>query len=237
MRTLLAPLLALAACGSSAARVEVDPAGLQLTLRGQEARVRAVALAGNGKTLPGKTCAWSSSDAKVAAVAARGNEATVTATGSGSAAVRCRVGDAVGEVPVSVRLIGKVEVTGPLGAQPAGRALAALELRLLDQATPTALQVRALDEAGQPATPRRLTTRCLDENVCRGDDRGQLWPVGAGQSRAVVEADGARTEVPVQVVDARTAAGKPRAVTGNPMLEYEKAAEIIQREWKKEGKK
>jgi len=226
MRMLLAPLLALAACGSSAARVEVDPAGIQLTVRGQEARVRAVALAGNGKTLPEKTCAWSSSDAKVVAVAARGNEATVTAAGSGSAAVRCQVGDAVAEVPVSVRLIGKVEVT------PAG-----LELRLLDQATPTALQVRALDEAGQPATPRRLTTRCLDENVCRGDDRGQLWPVGAGASRALVEADGARTEVPVKVVDARTAAGKPRAVTGNPMLEYEKAAEIIQREWKKEGKK
>lgn len=225
MRTLPFWLLGLAACGSSVARVEVDPAGLQLTVRGQEGRVRAVALAGNGKTLPEKTCAWSSTDPRVATVAGRGNEATVAAAGSGSAAVRCRVGDAVGEVPVSVRLIGKVEVTP-----------AAVELRLLDHATPASLQLRALDEAGQPATPRRLSTRCLDENVCRGDDRGQLWPVGAGESRAVVEADGARPEVAVRVVDARTAAGKPRAVTGNPMLEYERAAEIIQKEWKKSGR-
>ncbi|MBI5070206.1 MAG: hypothetical protein HZB56_18380 [Deltaproteobacteria bacterium] len=225
MRLFLPALLALASCGSSVARVEVDPAGIQLTVRGQEARVRAVALAGNGKTLPEKTCAWTSSEPRVATVAARGNEATVTAAGSGSAAIRCRTGDAVGEVPVSVRLIGKVEVAGPPP-----------QLELRDQPAPTALPIRALDEAGQPATPRRITTRCLDENVCRGDDRGQLWPVGAGTSRAVVEADGVRAELEVKVVDARTAAGKPRAVTGNPMLEYEKAAEIIQKEWKKSGR-
>lgn len=225
MRLLPVTLLAFAACGTSVGRIEVDPGGLQLAVRGQQGKVRAVALARNGKTLPEKTCAWSTSDEKVAAVAAKGNEATVTAAGSGSAVVRCRVGDAVGEVPVAVRLIGKVEVTP-----------AVLELKLLDEPAPTALGIRALDEAGQAATPRRLTTRCLDENVCRGDDRGQLWPVGAGQSRAVVEADGARTEVAVRVVDARTAAGKPRAVTGNPMLEYEKAAEIIQKEWKKTGR-
>jgi hypothetical protein len=216
---------ALAAC-SGAARVEVGPASLQLWEPGQSARVRAVPLASSGKALPDRICAWSSADPAVATVAAAGNEATVTAAGAGSTAVRCRVGGATGEVAVTVRLIARLEVE----PDPA-------LLRLLDAPQPTTLAVRAFDQAGQPATPRRLLTRCLDESVCRGDDRGQLWPVGPGSTRAVVEADGRRVEVAARVEDARTAAGKPRAVKDNPMLEYEKAVEIIQREQKKAAEK
>jgi len=222
MRAPLALLAAgLLACGGPA-RVEVDPATVQLSARGQSARVRAVALASNGKTLPDRTCAWSSADEKVAAVRASGNEATLTAVGPGATVVRCRVGGVAGEVAVSVRVISRVEATP-----------AAVVLRLLDRPEPTPLAVRALDDQGRPAAPRTLSTRCKDEAVCRGDDRGQLWPVGPGATAAVVEADGATAEVAVRVEDARTAAGRPRAVTGNPMLEYEKAAEIIQREQRK----
>jgi hypothetical protein len=95
-----------------------------------------------------------------------------------------------------------------------------------------------VDEAGAPAAPRSVRTSCLSEAVCRGDDRGQLWAVGPGETRAVVEGDGVRAEVPVRVVDARTAAGRPRKVAGDYMQQYEKAAEIIQREQRKAaGKK
>jgi hypothetical protein len=218
---LAASAAALAAC-QGVSRVEVDPAAVQLWARGQSARVRAVALSGNGKALPDRICAWSSSDPKVAAVEGAGNLAVVTASGAGTASVRCRVGGAAGEVAVSVRILSRVEVSP-----------ARAELKLLDEPRPLALEVRAFDEAGGPATPRSVRTRCLEESVCRGDDRGQLWAVGAGATRAVVEADGTRAEIAVAVSDARTAAGKPRAVTGNPMLEYEKAAEIIQREQRK----
>lgn len=211
-------LAALGAC-SGAARVEVDPASVQLWEPGQTARVQAVALASNGKALPDKPCAWTTADPAVARVAGSGREATVTAAGAGSTTVRCTVGGAAGEIAVAVRLLGRVE------AEPSPA-----PLRLLDQAEPLALRVRAFDTAGQPATPRRIVTRCRDEGVCRGDDRGQLWPVGPGATTAVVEADGKALEVPVTVEDARTAAGRPRAVTGNPMLEYEKAAKILQRE-------
>jgi len=225
MRTLalLAATAALLACGG-AARVEVDPPSVQLFAKGQSAQVKAVALAGNGKALPEKPCKWSAGDAAVIALAARGNEATVTAVGPGSTTLRCQVGSVAGEVAVSVRVVAKVEVTP---------AVAALVLR--DQAAPTALSVRALDEKGAAIVPRTLVTKCLDENVCRGDDRGQLWPVGAGTSAVVVEADGASTRLEARVEDARTAAGKPRAVTGNPMLEYEKAYQILEKERQKKA--
>jgi hypothetical protein len=219
----LLPVLAAAAllgCGGPA-RVELDPSTVQLVARGQTAKVRAVALAANGKTLPDRLCAWSSADEKVATVKGAGNDATVTAAGPGSTAVRCRVGSVGGEVAVAVRVIAKVEV-----------APAALTLRLLDQPAPTALSVRAFDDQGRPATPRSIVTRCRDEAICRGDDRGQLWPAGPGTTTAVVEADGATAEVAVKVEDARTAAGKPKAVTGNPMLEYEKAAPALEKRWK-----
>jgi hypothetical protein len=220
---LLPPIVAaaLAGCGGPA-RVEVDPASVQLHAAAQSARVRAVALAANGKALPDRICAWSSADERVATVQASGNEATVTAAGPGTTAVRCRVGGAAGEVAVAVRVISRVEA-----------APAQVTLRLQDRPEPAALEVRAFDDQGRPATPRTLRTRCRDEEVCRGDDRGQLWPVGPGETSAAVEADGARAEVAVRVEDARTAAGKPRPVTGNPMLEYEKAAEILQREQRK----
>jgi hypothetical protein len=90
--------------------------------------------------------------------------------------------------------------------------------------------VRAFDQEGRPATPRRLATRCLDEAVCRGDDRGQLWPVGAGACEAEVEADGLRRRLPVAVVDARSAAGRPRVVKGDPAEPYRRAAEALERE-------
>jgi len=220
---LLAASSALLACGGPA-RVEVDPASVQLFVQGQSARVKAVALAGSGKALPEKPCKWSAGDAAVVSLAARGNEATVTAVGPGSTAVRCQVGSVAGEVAVSVRVVAKVEVTP---------AVAALKLR--DQPEPTALSVRAIDDKGQQIAPRTLVTRCLDENVCRGDDRGQLWPVGAGSSPVLVEADGASTRIEARVEDARTAAGKPRAVTGNPMLEYEKAYQILEKERQKKA--
>lgn len=218
---LVAAAAALLGC-QGAARVEVDPGSVQLWARGQTARVRAVALSGNGKSLPDKICAWSSADPRVAAVEPAANLAVVTAAGPGTTSVRCRVGGAVGEVLVSVRILSRIEVSPPRA-----------ELKLLDEPRPLALEVRGYDEAGSPATPRSVTTRCRDENVCRGDDRGQLWAVGVGSTRAEVDADGIRTGIEVAVGDGRTAAGKPRRVTGNPMLEYEKAARIIQEEQRK----
>jgi hypothetical protein len=218
---LLASTAAFLGC-QGAARIEVDPGAVQLWARGQTARVHAVALSGNGKSLPDKICTWSSADPRVAAVEPAGNLAVVSAAGAGTTSVRCQVGGAVGEVLVSVRILSRIEVSPPRA-----------ELKLLDEPRPLPLEVRGYDQAGSPATPRSVSTRCRDENVCRGDDRGQLWAVGVGATRAEVDADGTRAEIEVSVADGRTAAGKPRAVKGNPMLEYEKAARIIQEEQRK----
>jgi hypothetical protein len=204
-RLALATLFAvLAGCGP--ARIEMDPSTVQLFARGQKAGVHAVPFSRNGRPLPGERCTWSSSDDRVARVEARHNEATVTAVGHGRAAARCAIGDLSAEVPVTVSLVSRVEVNPR-----------ELELRILDEATPTTLAVRALDAEGREVQGRKIGTRCLDENVCRGDDRGQVWPVGAGDSTLVVQVDDGSAEARVRVVDARSAAAKPRAVSGNPM--------------------
>ncbi len=211
MRRLALACLALCACDRPS-RIALDPPRLQIEVRGGTAKVHASVFAKNGRPLPDRVCSWSSSDDKVATARGQQNEVTVTAVGGGSAAIRCTICSLAVEAPVSVRWVTRLE------ASPR-----ALELKMLDQPLPVALEVRAFDQSGLLLSGRTVHTRCMDESVCRGDDRGQLWAVGPGSSGVVVEVDEARVEVEARVVDARTAAGKPRRVQGNPMEIYEKA--------------
>jgi len=211
MRRLALACLALCACDRPA-RIALDPPRLQISTRGGSAKIHASAFARNGRPLPTQVCSWSSSDEKVVTARGPGNDATVAAVGGGSAVVRCAIGSLVVEAPVSVRWVARLE------ASPR-----AVELKMLDQPQPVALEVRAFDGQGLLMSGRTVHTRCMNEAVCRGDDRGQLWAVGPGDSGVVVEVDEARAEVEAHVVDARTAAGKPRRVKGNPMEIYEKA--------------
>ena len=116
------------------------------------------------------------------------------------------MGSATAEVPISVTVVSRVEVKPEQ-----------LELRLLDVAVPTALEVRALDGEGHQVQGRTVGTTCLDEGVCRGDSRGQVWPVGAGATRVLVRVEEGEAAVAVRVTDERSAAGRPRRVKGNPM--------------------
>ncbi len=214
-RTLALSLLLVAACDKPA-RVELQPASLRFGVRGQTAKVHAAPFAKSGQPVPDQICRWSSSDEKVATVAGPANDVVVTAVGPGSARVRCAIADVTGELEVLVRVVAKVTV-GP----------EKVELRMLDEPAPVELRVSATDDTGAPVLGRTAFSRCADEAICRGDARAQLWAVGPGDTTAVVEVEGARSaEVPVHVVDARTAAGKPKAVKGNPM-------EAVEREYLK----
>ncbi len=205
--------LALAACGSKPARVEAEPSSLRFGVRGQTSKVHARPIASNGKPLPDHVCKWSSSDEKIATVSGPHNEGLVTAVGPGNATVTCAIDEVRAEVPVQVRVVGRV-VAGP----------PRVELKMLDDAVPVPLQVQVFDDAGNPVQGRITLSRCASESVCRGDGRAQLWAVAPGDTTAVVEVEGARSgEIAVHVVDARTAAGKPQAVRGNPMEEIERA--------------
>jgi hypothetical protein len=210
---LLLPLV-LAAC-EKPARVELEPASLRFAVRGQSAKVHARPVLRDGKPVPDQICRWTSTDPRVATAEGPHNEATVAAVGPGSAAIRCTIGDLVAEVSVLVRIVTRVSVKPER-----------VEVRMQDEPAPVALSVAAFDDAGQPVLGRVAHTRCADEGICRGDARGQVWGVAPGASTAIVEVDGARAEIPVRVVDARTAEGKPKRVSGNPM-------EAIEREVRK----
>jgi hypothetical protein len=227
-RTLLAlAALTAAACRPQAARVETEPSTLRFGVRGQTAKIRASPVSRNGQKVPDQVCAWSSSDEKVATVAGPHNEATVTAVGPGAATIVCALGDVRAEVPVQVRVVSKVTVR-PERA----------DLKVTDEPSPFPLEVAAYDDSGAPVLGRVALSRCADESVCRGDGRGQLWAVATGKTTAVVEVEGAKSgEVAVTVVDARTAAGKPQRVTGNPMEAIERAVQKRDAEEKKAREK
>jgi hypothetical protein len=204
-------LLALPGC-DSVARIELSPASLRFGVRGQTAKIHASPVGKNGKSIPAERCAWSTSDAKVATVEGPGNDAVVTAVGPGAARIACAVKGVTGQVDVLVRVVAKVTV-----------APERVELRMLDEPTPVALEVAAFDDAGGQVLGRTPFSRCASEDVCRGDARGQLWAVGPGDTTAVVEVDGARSAgIAVHVVDARSPDARPKAVKGNPMEEIER---------------
>lgn len=206
MRRLAATaLLGAALLGCGPARVELEPASLTLHRRGQRATLHATPRTASGEPRARQACRWSSSDPRVASVTARHNEAEVTAEGHGRTVVRCEVGGVAAEAPVTVTLVARVAV-----------APARLDLRLRDAPAPAALAVEAFDAEGRPVQGRPAVARCLDEAVCRGDARAQIWPVGPGETRAAVEVDGVEAELPVRVAEARSAAGRPRPVRVSP---------------------
>ncbi len=225
----LAPLalLALVAACDKPARIEMDPSALRFGVRGQTAKVHASPIASNGKLVPDQICAWSSTNDAVAKVSGPHNDATVTATGPGTGAVRCTIGAISGEVPVLVRVVAKVAVR-PERA----------DLKVTDEPAPFRLEVEAFDDTGAPVQGRVATSRCANEEVCRGDSRGQLWAVAAGETTAFVEVEGVRSgDIPVAVVDARTAAGRPQAVRGNPMEAIEREVRKREAEERKKAEK
>src|SRR5512138_2607549 len=163
-RPALVPALAaaaLAACGVDApSRVELSPASLAFGVRGQTAKVRATPIAANGRAVPDRFCAWSSTNEAVAKASGPNNDATVTAVGPESATVLCRIGDLQASLAVQVRVVARVTATP-----------AKAELKVTDVPAPFGLQVSAFDDAGAPVQGRVAFSRCANEDVCRGDAR------------------------------------------------------------------
>ncbi len=202
--------LLLLAC-ARADRIELRPPSVRFVGSGKTTEVHATPYERNGRHIPDPPCAWSSSDEQVARVAGRGNDATITAVGPGSAAVRCTIGGAVGELAVQVRVVSRLTVRPER-----------VELKLADVPAPLALTVEAADDQGAPVASRAAVVTCASEEVCRGDARAQVWPVGPGETTARVELEGASASVAVTVVEGRSADARPRAVKENPMLEIER---------------
>ena len=192
-------------------RIELRASTVRFVGVGKATEVHATPYERNGKHIPDPPCAWSSTDEKVVKVAGRGNDATLTAVAPGTAAVRCTIAGVVGEMPVQVRVVSRISVR-PERA----------DLKIVDTPTPLALAVDAYDDQGTPVASRSAVVLCENEAVCRGDARGQVWPVGPGETMARVEIEGASATVPVKVVEARSADARPKAVKGNYAAEVER---------------
>jgi hypothetical protein len=207
------PALLLAACGGPAT-IELEPASLRFGGRGQSGQLHATPRAKGGKPVPDSRCAWSSSDPGVATVTARGNDATVSSVGPGSATITCTIGGLLASAPVQVRVVARIALE---------QAAAAIELR--DDRQPFAVKLRVFDDQAAPVTGRMVLTRCDDEEVCRGDTRGQLWPVGAGTATATVDVEGTKATLRVTVKDLRVDS-KPKLVKKDYMEELEREARV-----------
>jgi hypothetical protein len=210
LAALLPALPLVVACGGPA-RVELDPGSLRLFGRGQSARVHALPRGRNGAPMPDQACRWSTSDPKVAVILAAHNTVTVTSVGPGSAVVRCQVGSVQAELPVAVRTVARVTA-----------APAEVTVPLRDDRTPVALRVEVFDEDGAPVGGRIAVTSCADDEVCRGDARGQLWATGPGRTTATVSVDGVSASVAVVVPDERTDLTRPSRVRRGYMEDLER---------------
>jgi len=213
-----APLLALlllAACGGPV-RIDLEPASVKLFGRGQSAAVHATPREKGGKPALTRPCAWTSSDPAVVTVAGKHLDATVTSVGPGTATVTCAVGDVRAELTAAVRTVARVA------------APAEVRLELADERRPLALALDVRDDQGAPVAGRIAFTRCADEEVCRGDARGQLWATGAGATSATIEVEGARATVAVRVTDVRTEATRPQLLKKGYMEALE--AEVRKRQ-------
>jgi hypothetical protein len=206
----LLPALLVLGC-AKADRIELRPSTVRFVGVGKATEVHASPYERNGMHIPDPPCTWTSSDEKVVKVAGRGNDATITAVAPGSAAVRCTIGSVVARLPVTVRVVSRLSVR-PERA----------DLKVVDTPTPLALSIDAFDDQGTPVAGRTALVLCQDEAVCRGDSRGQVWPVGPGETTARVELEGASVTLPVKVVEGRSADARPKAVKGNYAAEIER---------------
>ena len=213
---LLLPLLA--ACGGPA-RIELEPGSLKLFGRGQSAALHATPRERSGRPVPAERCTWTSSDPGVATVAGKQNEATVTSVAPGTATIACTIGAVRAEAVAAVRVVARLT----LGLEKA-------ELTRADENRPLQVPVQVLDDEGAPVAGRLAFTRCDNEDVCRGDARGQLWAVGAGRATATVSVEGVQATLPVTVRDERTEATRPALLKKGYMEDLER--EVRQRQAK-----
>ena len=209
-RLALLALAALTAC-ARADRIEISPSAVNFVGVGKTTQIHASPYERSGKLIPDPPCAWSSSDEKVVRIAAQQNLATLTAIGPGAAMVRCRIGDVTAQLPVKVRSVSRLTVRPEH-----------LELTVKDQPAPAPLEVAAFDDQGAPVVGRTAVVTCASEDVCRGDQRGQVWPTGPGETTAKVEVEGASASIPVKVAEGRSPDARPKAVKVNPMIEIER---------------
>ncbi len=100
-----------------------------------------------------------------------------------------------------------------------------VELELADDRRPLTVKLQAWDDQGAPVAGRLMLTRCDDEEVCRGDTRGQLWATGPGRTTATVEVEGVKVKLPVTVKDLRVHS-RPRAVTRDYMEELDREVRV-----------
>ena len=179
----LLPLFALACLGPD--HIEIDPTAPRLTHKGESVRLHGKVMDRHGKVYAQRSF-FSSRDPKVAAVDEHG---TVTAIASGHTVIEARAGGLLGEMPVDVDLIDRLEVVLPV-----------LHLTLSDE--PTEVPVRALGSDGHQRKDREISFSSDDARIARIDPQGRVWATNPGETVIKARVEDKIALVKVVVVDA-----------------------------------
>lgn len=184
------------------ATVQVGPGPVMLNALGATSRLSASVLDDAGTAIGGAVVTWSSSDERIARVAADG---TVTAVANGSATVTASVGPASGAVAVEVRQ--SVAALRLLPASPS----------LVPGAT-LQFAPSAADANGNAVAGTTFSWSSSSTGVARVDANGLLTAVAAGNATITVAAEGRTATAAVTVASAPVSAVKlsPSALALQP---------------------
>lgn len=157
---------ALAACGPSVKRIQMEPPSAQLTSKGATVAVRATPKDEKEQAVPDVQLTWSSSDPAVASVDSSGK---VSAVKSGKAVITAKAGEISGTTQVNVSI-------------PAALTLVPVELKLSGIGQAAQLQKTVKDDTGAAVVNQIVMFQSSDPNVAAVDNNGNVRSIGPGNA-------------------------------------------------------
>jgi uncharacterized protein YjdB len=179
----LAAVGALAACGPKVTTIDVAPASITLTKKGETAKLRVTPKDAEGRVIDGLTPTYTSSAAAVAAVDATGK---ITAATTGSANIKVAYGEQKGvEIPVKVMI--------PAAIKPSQT-----EVKLDGVGAKAPISAKAITEKGDEL---ELDVEWKSENPAVAEVKGgEITAMSVGETKVIASVGDIKAEVAVTVL-------------------------------------
>ena len=199
----LCGLVLVTGCSKTPAKATASPAKLELVAKDATKAVTVTVMDSKGQPIPQeklKEKKWDSANADIAEVDATG---LVKAKASGKTSVTFSVGTVSATVDVTVKIIDKIELTGP-DAGFAG---------IVNSKIP--LKIRVLNEKREEIPSDGIKLTSSDPKVATVDDKGEVTLVSTGNATIAAALGNAKCEIPASVLIQVPAAVK---ITKNSMV-------------------